>query len=87
MTLTWLQIVRLGLVQLCLGAVVVLTTSEAEKDVVKAAAAAAIPYTIPALLNLAMRNLPLIAALAAALFLLSRPNDGAADGRYAAPAE
>jgi hypothetical protein len=27
MTLSWLQIVRLGLVQLCLGAVVVLTTS------------------------------------------------------------
>ena len=27
MTLSWLQIVRLGLVQLCLGAIVVLTTS------------------------------------------------------------
>ncbi len=35
-TLSWWEIVRLGLVQSALGAVVVLTTSEAEKDVARA---------------------------------------------------
>lgn len=61
--------------------------SEAERDVVKAAAAAAVPYTVPVLMRLVLRNLPLIAAVAAALFVLTRPTDPTEQGPYAAPAE
>ncbi len=61
--------------------------TEAEKDVVKAAAAAAVPYTLPVLMKLVIKNLPLIAAVAAALFVLTRPNDPTEQGPYTAPAE
>jgi BCD family chlorophyll transporter-like MFS transporter len=44
MTLSWLQIVRLGLVQLCLGAVVVLTTSTLNRLMV-------VELTLPAMLS------------------------------------
>ena len=43
MTLSWLQIVRLGLVQMCLGSVVVLTTSTFNRLMV-------VEYSLPAVL-------------------------------------
>ncbi|MCU0910034.1 MAG: PucC family protein, partial [Rhodobacteraceae bacterium] len=43
MTLTWLQIVRLGLVQMCLGAIVVLTTSTLNRLMV-------VEHALPAML-------------------------------------
>ncbi|TCP59949.1 BCD family chlorophyll transporter-like MFS transporter [Rhodovulum bhavnagarense] len=43
MTLSWLQIVRLGLVQMCLGAIVVLTTSTLNRLMV-------VEYALPAVL-------------------------------------
>lgn len=61
--------------------------SETEMDVVKAAAAAAVPYTVPVLMRLALRNLPLIAAVAAALFVFTRPAGPAEQGPNVAPAE
>jgi BCD family chlorophyll transporter-like MFS transporter len=47
MTLSWLQIVRLGLVQMCLGAVVVLTTSTLNRLMV---VELALPAVLPGLL-------------------------------------
>ncbi|MCX7890535.1 MAG: BCD family MFS transporter [Rhodobacteraceae bacterium] len=47
MTLTWLQILRLGLVQLCLGAVVVLTTSTLNRLMV---VELALPAVLPGML-------------------------------------
>ncbi|MCE8469059.1 PucC family protein, partial [Rhodovulum sulfidophilum] len=47
MTLSWLQIVRLGLVQMCLGAVVVLTSSTLNRLMV---VELALPAVLPGLL-------------------------------------
>ena len=47
MTLSWLSIVRLGLVQMCLGAIVVLTTSTLNRLMV-------VELALPAVLPLAM---------------------------------
>ena len=47
MTLGWVQIIRLGLVQMCLGAVVVLTTSTLNRLMV---VELALPAVVPGLL-------------------------------------
>ena len=47
MTLSWVQIVRLGLVQMCLGAIVVLTTSTLNRLMV---VELALPAVLPGLL-------------------------------------
>ena len=50
MTLSWLQIVRLGLVQMCLGAIVVLTTSTLNRlMIVELALPAVLPGALVAL--------------------------------------
>ncbi|MGD9802247.1 MAG: hypothetical protein AB7E81_06480 [Hyphomicrobiaceae bacterium] len=47
-----------------------------DQDVMAAVASAAAPLAIPIVLRTVMRNLPLIAAIAAAGFILSRNGDG-----------
>ena len=50
MTLSWFQIVRLGLVQMCLGSIVVLTTSTLNRlMVVELSLAAVVPGMLVAL--------------------------------------
>lgn len=59
----------------------------ADKEVLSAAAKVVVPLALPALLRLAVRNLPVIAAVAAASFILSRNSEPPADVAPLQPAE
>ncbi len=71
------------------------SSSEAEKELVMAVLATAAPMAVPHILRLAFRNLPLLAGVAAATYVLSRPStadgvstrSGSGGEPFAAPAE
>lgn len=69
--------------------------SDTERDLLMAALTSAAPVAIPQLARLILRNLPILAALAAALFIITRPSVAGTepnqpdvpDGAGLAPAE
>ena len=61
--------------------------SETDKELLFAALASAAPVALPGLLRLALRNIPILIAIVAALFVMTRPaQDPAAANADAAPA-
>lgn len=61
--------------------------SDADRELLLSAVTAGGPIVLPRLLRLVLRNLPLIAALAAAIFVMSRPVETGAPDAPPAPAE
>lgn len=54
--------------------------SDVDRELLMAALSTAGPMALPGLMRIVSRNLPLIAAVAAAAFVITRPSDGARDG-------
>ncbi len=62
--------------------------SETERDVMKAALAASAPHAVPYIMRLILRNLPLVAALLGAAFVLTRSSTERPEAPFQpAPAE
>ncbi len=61
--------------------------SDADRELLLSAVTAGGPIVLPRLMRLVLRNLPLIAAIAAAIFVMSRPVETDQPDVRAAPAE
>jgi L-lactate permease len=61
--------------------------SDADRELLLSAVTTGGPILLPRLIRLVLRNLPLIAALAAAIFVMSRPVDTGETSAPPAPAE
>lgn len=52
-------------------------SSEIDRELLYSAAASALPFALPRLTRLMMRNIPLLAAIAAAIYIMTRPTNDA----------